>query len=328
MSTLAGIYKITCIKNGKFYIGSSVNLKNRLDIHKRELEKGRHYNNKLQNSYNKYGKDNFIFEIIDIFDSADITFLRQIEQNYLDNLQPFDERGFNLQKFTQLYRKKSEVPNSSLYLLISPEGDVYHNYKFVEGKKTRDTNKLSLAALSLSLNLPAASLNSIVRGRYKSYKGWTNSFYNHQILKRYGTFRCLGGKKPKKYILSDQNGNNTTFFNIAEFARNNNLKASNVSLLLKGCYSSYLGWFNPQKFSSLKDAEDYGKSCKRVCVKQVELIYKDEISLWARSCKDADRLTRNSNWFDHKLHAKAMSKNKLKNHRFYKEVNLLGGTHD
>lgn len=30
----SGIYKITCLTNGKYYIGSSANLKNRFKVHK------------------------------------------------------------------------------------------------------------------------------------------------------------------------------------------------------------------------------------------------------------------------------------------------------
>jgi group I intron endonuclease len=67
-----GIYKIENIKNNKIYIGSSVNLKNREYSHFRLLNKDIHYNDYLQHSYNKYGQDNFEFEIIELCSFDDL----------------------------------------------------------------------------------------------------------------------------------------------------------------------------------------------------------------------------------------------------------------
>jgi group I intron endonuclease len=61
-----GIYKIVNVKNNKIYIGSSVNLKSREKRHFWMLRKNIHDNNYLQHSYNKYGKDTFLFDIIEI----------------------------------------------------------------------------------------------------------------------------------------------------------------------------------------------------------------------------------------------------------------------
>jgi len=78
-----GIYKITNLKNNKFYIGSSISsLKKRLQHHKNKLENNIHKNNYLQNSYNKYGVDNFKFEIIEFLEPE---YCRFKEQYYLDN---------------------------------------------------------------------------------------------------------------------------------------------------------------------------------------------------------------------------------------------------
>jgi group I intron endonuclease len=61
-----GIYKIKNIKNNKIYIGSSVNLGNREKKHFWMLRKNIHDNDYLQHSYNKYGKEWFIFDILEI----------------------------------------------------------------------------------------------------------------------------------------------------------------------------------------------------------------------------------------------------------------------
>lgn len=63
---MTGIYKITCIVTQKSYIGQSTSIKRRWATHKRELKNNAHYNQKLQRAYNKYGANNFIYEILEL----------------------------------------------------------------------------------------------------------------------------------------------------------------------------------------------------------------------------------------------------------------------
>lgn len=58
------IYKIINTINNKVYIGQTKNTKNRWQQHKSTLKHNRHENPYLQNSWNKYGEENFQFEII------------------------------------------------------------------------------------------------------------------------------------------------------------------------------------------------------------------------------------------------------------------------
>jgi group I intron endonuclease len=66
-----GIYKITNLKNNKVYIGQSENLNNREWNHFYWLGRGEHHNEHLQKSYNKYGRESFIFEVIEYTDDLD-----------------------------------------------------------------------------------------------------------------------------------------------------------------------------------------------------------------------------------------------------------------
>jgi group I intron endonuclease len=47
------------------YIGQTINIKRREYTHKHYLKNNKHANEHLQNSYNKYGHDCFVFEILD-----------------------------------------------------------------------------------------------------------------------------------------------------------------------------------------------------------------------------------------------------------------------
>ncbi|MGH2510529.1 MAG: GIY-YIG nuclease family protein [Ktedonobacteraceae bacterium] len=51
----SGIYRITCAVNGKIYIGSAVNIRNRWLQHHNELRHKKHPNQKMQNAWDKYG---------------------------------------------------------------------------------------------------------------------------------------------------------------------------------------------------------------------------------------------------------------------------------
>lgn len=80
-----GIYQITNLKNGNFYIGSSVNLYNRFHTHCTKLKKQLHSNKYLQNAYNKYGNNAFLFQVLEYCDKK---VLQQREQYYIDLLKP------------------------------------------------------------------------------------------------------------------------------------------------------------------------------------------------------------------------------------------------
>jgi len=68
---MKGIYKITNLINKKVYIGQSERLIEREREHFYRLGRGEHNNEHLQKSFNKYGKDKFVFEIIEETDDLD-----------------------------------------------------------------------------------------------------------------------------------------------------------------------------------------------------------------------------------------------------------------
>lgn len=78
----ASIYRITNTINGKIYIGSTKHLvQKRWDRHKRYLRGNYHINRHLQNAWNKYGPDVFLFEVIEMCE-PEVQFER--EQVHMD----------------------------------------------------------------------------------------------------------------------------------------------------------------------------------------------------------------------------------------------------
>lgn len=82
----SGIYRIRNIINNKCYIGSAINTNKRWNVHKHLLRKGKHFNDYLQNAWNKHSEQNFLFEIVESIKNKNI--LVQREQYYLDILCP------------------------------------------------------------------------------------------------------------------------------------------------------------------------------------------------------------------------------------------------
>lgn len=80
-----GVYKITCKSNGKFYVGSAVNLRGRRAAHHTNAQKKKHHNRHFQNVWNKYGSEAFVFEVLLVCAAKDAV---MYEQRAIDMLKP------------------------------------------------------------------------------------------------------------------------------------------------------------------------------------------------------------------------------------------------
>jgi group I intron endonuclease len=98
----AGVYRVKNTVNGKVLLGSSLNLEGPLNRHKFMLKIGSHTNKELQKDWDEFGPEKFVFEVLEeIKIKEDPNFnlkdeLTLLEQIWLEELQPFGERGYNL----------------------------------------------------------------------------------------------------------------------------------------------------------------------------------------------------------------------------------------
>ena len=86
MKKIIGVYKIsnTLCHEGKYYIGYSCNIKQRLQKHKSTLRGGNHCNIRMQRAYEKYGSDCFDYEILQECENEEEA--KYIELSYLEDL--------------------------------------------------------------------------------------------------------------------------------------------------------------------------------------------------------------------------------------------------
>lgn len=88
-----GIYSITNIKNNKKYIGSTTkSFKSRWKKHITDLRNGKHVSQHLQNAWNKYGENNFIFKVEEAVDTVEN--LLNLERDYISKYDSFNN-GYN-----------------------------------------------------------------------------------------------------------------------------------------------------------------------------------------------------------------------------------------
>ena len=87
MQNKSGVYEILNTANGKRYIGSAKHFGRRWIKHRKLLRKGTHHSPKLQNAWNKYGAEAFVFKVI-LTCAPTKEMLYFYEQQLLDKVEP------------------------------------------------------------------------------------------------------------------------------------------------------------------------------------------------------------------------------------------------
>lgn len=130
MEKIVGIYKITNTINGSFYIGSSLNVKHRMAVHKCKSMWKQIPSNKMYQEMKTIGVDKFQFEIIE---ECSKEILRDREQYYIELLKP---------NYNNLYAKGINQERRRLskeaFELTERRKEQHRRYSQSEkGKKTR-----------------------------------------------------------------------------------------------------------------------------------------------------------------------------------------------
>ena len=112
-----GVFQIRNLVNEKVFVGSTLNLDGVFNKNKFQLDAGIHPSKTLQADWNELGSENFAFEILEeVFPrenpdydyQADLTFLEDL---WLEQLQPFNEKGYNERKKTREERLRMIAAN-------------------------------------------------------------------------------------------------------------------------------------------------------------------------------------------------------------------------
>jgi group I intron endonuclease len=215
-----GIYKITNIKTGRFYIGKSAGKDGfycRWREHRRKLRANAHCCTYLQNSYNKHGESCFTFEVLEIRTHGENLF--GLESEYIVNLMAmYFQNGYNMtnkrftEKFPEIDRENHH--RAKEFELLDPQGNL------VKGK--------NLNKFCEDLGANTAAMWHVVKGEFKSYMGYKSPNLEFQRIREY---RLLSPEK--KLIIFD---------NMAEFARQIGTYTGSIRLVLNGERSNIKGY--------------------------------------------------------------------------------------
>ena len=111
MEKISGVYKITNTITNDFYIGSSKDVKKRWREHKCKSTWNKHPNNPMYLDMQKYGIENFEFEILA---EVEIASLKETEQQFIETLKPtYNDRnanGWDIEK-RKKYNKTDKFKN-------------------------------------------------------------------------------------------------------------------------------------------------------------------------------------------------------------------------
>lgn len=151
------IYHIKNTINGKMYIGQTIQYDVRKKTHLNDLKKNKHHSQKLQRAWNKYGEENFIFEVQE-YEINNIEELYLLEQ---EEIKKYDSyfNGYNMTIGGEGIIKKYYTFEEYCFIYFG-------NVKF-EGMM-RETAKF--------LNVDKSVISDIVHGKtYKEYFNLLNS---------------------------------------------------------------------------------------------------------------------------------------------------------
>ncbi|TCP53282.1 hypothetical protein EV586_10615 [Tumebacillus sp. BK434] len=97
-----GIFQIRNLVNGKIFLGSSPNLPGKENSVLFQLRMGSHYNKALQQEYQEFGADNFVFETVAEIKHREEATQEEYKQEledllelWMEELQPYGDRGYH-----------------------------------------------------------------------------------------------------------------------------------------------------------------------------------------------------------------------------------------
>lgn len=284
--TMIGIYKIENTLNGKLYIGSSSNIKERLINHKSMLRCNKHHSIYLQNAYNKYGVSNFVFEVIEECKLEDLIIK---EQNYINkynfknlyNILPKSSPGFCKKHKRKSIIKSQRTRGFSSIYKIDIKGNILNEYDLIsdiEYNSSRIYRSIKKQQTLKNEEFGFIYSKDYIKG-YKPnvYKSWNkNKKYKQNNFKSYVIYVYdIYGRFYKKYKslrdcgidlkestsnihrkINNKNFRNRKYLYFTEKQFFNNIitvdeKINNNTIKVFTIFDEFLGYSTPKKISNI-----------------------------------------------------------------------------
>lgn len=186
----SGIYVIRNLVNGKVYVGQAIDTYLRWHKHKSYLKYQKHPNFHLQASWNKYGEENFVFEIIEEIDNPTKEIFCEREQYWCDFYDSSNrERGYNKRIIIEsnlgiIFPKDVRKKMSESHI-----GELNHFF----GKNHTNETKIKMRENHPNLKGDKSHVAKL---------NWTQV---HEIREKYKPFEYSFNKLAKEYNVSKSN---------------------------------------------------------------------------------------------------------------------------
>lgn len=249
------IYRITNIKNGKCYIGQSIQNNNvRLNNHRYLLKSNRHSNPHLQSAWNTYGSEAFIFEKVAFANSTeelDLLEQRLIKEYNSDN----HEFGYNI--FSGGHHLHSVPDDTRNKISMANSGNTHTEEQRQKWAKEKRINSYSDYIMSPNNiiytvdnirkfckihGIDRGNFMKVLQGKAYHVKGWRlpntpKEFCNNG----YALFHKLSTLKGRKLV-----GPDGLVYVIdkplSTFCGEHNIRPSKIRLVLSGKQKVHRGW--------------------------------------------------------------------------------------
>lgn len=192
----SGIYIIKNLINDKVYVGKSKNINQRKNTHFNALRLNKHSNQHLQNSYNKYGKDNFEFSVLEYCDESllsikEMYYIELYKNNY-NIIQSIDNR----QNFSQEMRHKMRQSKITKGLTVSIYSYNTETQEIIKWDSIKEcAKKLNLVRRSIQKSLKRRLLHKNFRFSFDlDFSNYVNT-----------TIKAIRTNSVKVYVYSADN---------------------------------------------------------------------------------------------------------------------------
>lgn len=242
--TDTGIYLIKNKVNGKVYVGSAAqSFSRRWSKHKTDLGKEMHHSTHLQSACDKYGIENFEFEMVEKVE--DLNIILEREQFYIDSYESYKrEKGYNMnpKAGSSLGVKRSEETKEKVrkarakQLIIHSEETkrkigLAHKGKTVteetkkklsdslKGRTTgpcSEEKKRKISETLMGIKHTAERKQNVAEGTKKAMQNSELRKHLSEMKKRPGEKERIRGLCGRKIIKLEEDGSITEFISISE----------------------------------------------------------------------------------------------------------------
>ena len=238
MTNASGIYAILQLSTGRHYVGSAVQLRRRFGRHQYDLAAKRHHNLKLQRAWDKHGKSDFRF---DVLEECHQDALIEREQFWLDQTKPF----FNIlrqahsgagYKHSEDAKKLMGAKSKARWEALPPETRAARAK--AHGEKLRGRVTPEHVRQKMSIAKIGRSSTDAQRASFERNKNSPDA-----IAKRVA-------KRARWYVVTSPEGRETEIQNMSAFARDNNLSQGHMVAVARGKRPAHKGWLCRYKVDS------------------------------------------------------------------------------